>query len=141
MIRRFPHGVKEVKGVYDPAQARIAVHGWFADPAPYFEGALTEDAATPALNAALDRVFKELAELPRAGGLLAAEINLSAAGTVTEIRWLSDTLIINPAALSSELTAEDARNEILTAVFATFFETTFPEADGTSRIVIPLVFE
>ncbi len=35
---RVPHGVVPVHGVHDPREARIVLHGWFAEPEPYFEG-------------------------------------------------------------------------------------------------------
>lgn len=37
---RVPHGVVPVHGVHDPREARIVLHGWFAEPEPYFEGVL-----------------------------------------------------------------------------------------------------
>ena len=38
---RLPHGVRPVEGVRDPRQARLVLHGWFADPEPFFTGAIT----------------------------------------------------------------------------------------------------
>ena len=41
---RLPHGVRRVEGERDPRGARLVLHGWFTDPSPFYEGALSEEA-------------------------------------------------------------------------------------------------
>ena len=55
---RVPHGVRVVEGTHDVREARLVVHGWFLDPAPFFEGALSEEAAAEALNAGLEALYE-----------------------------------------------------------------------------------
>lgn len=40
---RIPHGVSRVRGTQDPREGRLVLHGWYADPTPFFDGALDED--------------------------------------------------------------------------------------------------
>ena len=35
---RYPHGVRAVEGTRDPLKARLVLHGWFTEPAPFFNG-------------------------------------------------------------------------------------------------------
>jgi Rps23 Pro-64 3,4-dihydroxylase Tpa1-like proline 4-hydroxylase len=35
---RYPHGVRAVEGTRDPLRARVVLHGWFTEPAPFFDG-------------------------------------------------------------------------------------------------------
>ena len=35
---RLPHGVRPVEGTRDPRAARLVLHGWFTQPAPFFQG-------------------------------------------------------------------------------------------------------
>lgn len=80
---RYPHGVRMVEGTRDPVKARAVLHGWFTEPAPFFDGeslhalalpvpaegtdaqvasthagSLPEEAATEALQCALDDLYE-----------------------------------------------------------------------------------
>ena len=35
---RYPHGVRVVEGTRDPVKSRVVLHGWFTEPAPFFDG-------------------------------------------------------------------------------------------------------
>ena len=37
---RYPHGVRMVEGTRNPVKARVVLHGWFTEPAPFFDGKL-----------------------------------------------------------------------------------------------------
>ena len=37
---RMPHGVRVVEGTRDPCRGRLVLHGWFTQPAPFFQGVL-----------------------------------------------------------------------------------------------------
>ncbi|MCM0605767.1 MAG: hypothetical protein KA715_06715 [Xanthomonadaceae bacterium] len=36
----IPHGVAKVRGIRDPREARLAIHGWFLNPRPFIRGKL-----------------------------------------------------------------------------------------------------
>jgi hypothetical protein len=135
---RFPHGVRAVEGVSDPRAARLVLHGWFLGPRPFFEGGLDEDAATDALNAALDPLYEELGQLAPASGVLTVRITVRAAdGGVAAVQALSDTLLPHPGCGDTA----GAREEILTAIRAHLERAAFPAARADTRITLPFVFE
>eukprot|EP00968_Pinguiococcus_pyrenoidosus_P026359 scaffold7072_cov267-Pinguiococcus_pyrenoidosus.AAC.13 len=47
---RYPHCVRPLRGSRDPLKGRLVLHGWFIDPAPYFEGPLDEDDAAEVIS-------------------------------------------------------------------------------------------
>ena len=80
---RYPHGVRPVEGTRDPLKARLVLHGWFTEQAPFFDGEgrpcgccaapcqaglaadicvaagpLTEDMAADALQPVLDDLYQ-----------------------------------------------------------------------------------
>lgn len=61
---RYPHGVRVVEGTHDPREGRLVLHGWFLVAAPFFAGALSEEAAAGPLNDCLEPLYERLAELP-----------------------------------------------------------------------------
>jgi len=86
---RFPHGVRAVRGVRDPREGRLVLHGWFADPSPFFEGALGEGECSEVLNKTLPALFEELGTLPRALGSLSVRLTVDGAtGRVSGLAWL-----------------------------------------------------
>lgn len=77
---RFPHGVRPVHGVRDPLKARLVLHGWFAEPSPFFTGPLAAEAAEAGLQDAMQLMFEGLAELPSATGVLTVRMVREGAG-------------------------------------------------------------
>ena len=134
---RFPHGVTRVEGTMDPLKARLVLHGWFLEPTPFFEGSLTEDDATDALTGAMQPLFEALADEAPASGVLVVRIYVAKDGAVTDIRALSDTLRPHPGCGD----VDEARTIILRLVHEHLSPATFPAAQSTSQITLPLVFE
>ena len=137
---RFPHGVTRVDGTMDPMHGRLVLHGWFLEPTPFFEGALSEEDATDALSGALEPLFAALADedqAPLANGVLVVRIHIDAGGSVTDIRALSDTLRPHPGCGD----IDEARSVLLALVQQHLQPALFPQAEGTSRVTMPLVFE
>lgn len=135
---RFPHGVRMVEGTRDPIKARIVLHGWFTDPSPFFTGGLSEEEATPALNDVLDELYLELGQLPRGSGTVTVRLTISGQdGRVTQLDWLTDTLIPVPG----EVDPTDARDAILSAIVEYLVGATFPVcANGNTEITLPFIF-
>mmetsp|Transcript_33891 Transcript_33891/g.54907 ORF Transcript_33891/g.54907 Transcript_33891/m.54907 type:complete len:274 (-) Transcript_33891:261-1082(-) len=135
---RFPHGVRVVEGVRDPREARIVLHGWFSDPEPFYEGALTEEAAVPTLNAALEKLFAVLEELPSAIGTMTVRLTVEPNGSVSDLEWLTDTLIADPLSGSSN---DEVREAVITEIINHLASIDFPHADGITHITLPFSFE
>ncbi|KAG2442902.1 hypothetical protein HXX76_002978 [Chlamydomonas incerta] len=95
---RFPHGVREVRGTKDPRKGRLVLHGWFTEPAPFFDGPLDAADAEVALNEGLEPLWEALEAVSGLiTGTLIARLNISGAdGSVTELSWLADTLVEVP---------------------------------------------
>lgn len=141
---RLPHGVRMVEGCRDPRAARVVVHGWFAPPTPFFEGALEEDAATPALNAALGPLYQELAELPAVVGTLVARIGVQGDGRVAALSFLPHNLVVRPeAGLGGPEDDAGVAREVMECVARGLAGLRFPEAPGGggTSITLPFIFE
>lgn len=138
---RFPHGVSLVEGTMDPQKARIVLHGWFTPPTPFFQGGLSEEAATPGLNAALDRVYGALEETPPVVGSLVVRLEVGGEdGRVRDLHWLTHTLVSRP---QSGRDPQDAVDEVAACVAEHMLEAAFPPCkDGSDTLItVPFVFE
>jgi hypothetical protein len=89
---RLPHGVKEVRGVRDPLQGRLVIHGWFKDPEPYVTGGLNRKTAADGLNEVLHRIFSHQQDFADCHGTLSYQIKVSPTGTVTAFKRTTCTL-------------------------------------------------
>mmetsp|Transcript_33912 Transcript_33912/g.85372 ORF Transcript_33912/g.85372 Transcript_33912/m.85372 type:complete len:390 (-) Transcript_33912:69-1238(-) len=136
---RLPHGVSIVEGTRDPREGRLVLHGWFNEPAPFFSGALTEEAAEPTLAAALPPLYAALAELPRARGMLTLRLSVNPRGAVEKVAWLADSLVPSPG---DELPSPtEIRDAIMLEIAGTMMDTAFPAAEGPSEITMPFMFD
>ncbi len=95
---RLPHGVTEVRGSHDPREARLVLHGWFTDPAPFYSGKLTARALEPVLNAGLAALPEFAARHGIADGLLSVRLRVRPDGRVASARRLASTLAGRDAA-------------------------------------------
>ncbi|MEW5302461.1 MAG: hypothetical protein WDW36_005243 [Sanguina aurantia] len=139
---RFPHGVRPVHGVRDPLKARLVLHGWFAEPSPFFTGPLAAEAAEAGLQDAMQLMFEGLAELPSATGVLTVRMEVSGAtGAVTAVKFLADTLMAVPT--DGEIYQPTAtRAAIQHLVSDTLIAARFPKTrGGDSSITLPIVFD
>lgn len=138
---RIPHAVQQVEGTHDPLEARIVLHGWFTQPAPFFAGSLSEEAATPALNACLVGLYAALGTLPPAVGVVTLRLRVAGAtGRVADLHWLANTLVARPQAGEDP---EDVCGVTLVAIAEHLLAAAFPpSADGgDTHITLPFIFE
>ena len=81
---RLPHGVKRVEGVRDPRDGRLVLHGWFTEPQPFLQGALSKGrhlARTGKfLEACLGELSFHLASLGAIHGTLACRLTILPSG-------------------------------------------------------------
>lgn len=174
----------QVEGTHDPLEARIVLHGWFTQPAPFFAGeplhgghgglppspgmlcwllrpamnaldpsllhnlpamsdagSLSEEAATPALNACLDGLYAVVGTLPPAVGVVSLRLHVAGdTGRVADLRWLANTLVARPQAGEDP---EDVCGATLATIAEHLLAATFPpSADGgDTHITLPFIFE
>ncbi len=130
---RIPHGVTRVEGTMDPREARLVLHGWFTDPRPCVVGALSARRIAPVLDQAVGELSESLASLGLWHGILSLRILVSAAGKVTGVNILADSIVPVQADPQSA-----ARFRWL--ALRAFRDLRFPRAKAASAITLPLLF-
>ncbi|MGZ3694598.1 MAG: 2OG-Fe(II) oxygenase [Bdellovibrionota bacterium] len=130
---RFPHGVTPVSGTMDPREARLVIHGWFTDPKPYLEGALSARQVAPVLDETVNGFVNALAPYGRWHGILSLRIQVKKNGSAVLEKILADTLMPVGADPADE---RRVRAELLRA----FAQLRFPAARGATAITLPLLF-
>lgn len=130
---RIPHGVSEVRGVEDPLEARLVIHGWFVEPRPYVVGALTTGQVQKALGGCLEALSRQLEGAGALHGTLSLRLNVTPAGRVSSLAILTDTMVGLEA-------HESQRRWLSRTLRSLFLAATFPSRRGSSQITIPLLF-
>ncbi len=129
---RLPHGVTEVEGTRDPREARLVVHGWFTEPRPFAEGALSARALAGPLDEATADVAAALAQAGALHGTLALRLDVGRDGAVARVRLLADTLV--------HLEAPGEEAPVRRLVRRRLAAARFPRARGATRVTFPLLF-
>lgn len=130
---RVPHGVTEVRGTHDPRDARLVIHGWFTDPQPAVDGALTRSKAQQGIERILAAFDSVLPQGSRLHGVISLKMALSASGMVGAVKVLVNTLTL---AEGDPVDSGRLQKELVRAVHSV----RFPKASGPSRLTLPLVF-
>jgi len=130
---RIPHGVKQVRGVQEPREGRLVIHGWFTEPRPYIEGPLS----VTKVSRRMDELLEQLSQWVEVGGdchgLLVLDIEIAPNGTVSRVKKKTDTRIY----LGRDLDLAKHDSEMLRLVR----KIQFPKSSkGSSTLTIPLVF-
>lgn len=89
---RFPHGVSQVKGVRNPLEARLVVHGWFTQPKTYIEGSLPTKSTEKILNDCFEQVSELTMKQPEMTGVLTIQMEVNHQGQVKKFRFATNTL-------------------------------------------------
>lgn len=130
---RIPHSVREVRGVRDPRQGRLVIHGWFVQPRPFVEGPLAVRSLSQALGE-LEPVLGQALSGAVVQGVLTLRLQVAPSGEVAKFQWLADRLKASGA--------EREAIPVLRRQIEQFFKTwKFAKARGASTVTIPLVFE
>ncbi len=129
-----PHGVTEVRGVEDPMEARLVIHGWFVQPRPYVQGALSTRDVQDQIEQLMYDLSDKLSNFGSYWGTVSFGIDVSAKGQVQKVEILTDTLV-----------ALDAQS-LPVSQFSKWFiseikKIKFRHKTKNSRIVIPLIFK
>ncbi len=128
---RYPHGVRRVEGASSILESRLVIHGWFTDPRPMLEGALT----FKKVMAPMDRIAHGILDALGAtthSGLLSLRLEITESGAVSAIRVLTAHL---PDSSGIPL-PRNALSSILRAG-----EIGFPAARGKSFLTLPLLIQ
>jgi hypothetical protein len=126
---RYPHGVERVQGALELNQARVVIHGWFTEPRPMVEGALTPNLVMKGLDTVAQTVMDTLAPLDHFG-LLSLRFLISAEGKIEQVIPLCAHLI-------------NASGEVLalkTILKSIPMDVTFPKSKGATTLTLPLEF-
>lgn len=117
----IPHGVNEVRGVQDPAEGRLVIHGWFVQPRPFLVGGLRAGQVQQALEGQLPEILERA--LPPGSirpGFASFRLIISRAGKVQSVEALVDTA--------------GAARPLRKALFGL----TFPGSNATTRLTLPI---
>jgi hypothetical protein len=130
---RIPHGVRPVTGTRDPREGRLVIHGWFVQPRPFIAGPLSVRALESRIADLGGTLGNLLGELPIAG-MLSLSFSVDRAGTVGNVRVLSDTTRV-------PLSDEPARSRVIRRLRQSVASWTMGKQRGPSQVTLPLVFE
>ncbi|MBU6154906.1 MAG: hypothetical protein KGP28_11435 [Bdellovibrionales bacterium] len=129
---RYPHGVRMVNGVDSLLDSRLVIHGWFTDPRPTLEGALSFQKVARPMDAFAAHVMNGVASLKPVSGLLSLRLRINKTGRIQSIDVLSSHLVDPMGALPSK----PGLDSILQSSGVGF-----PRASSETRITIPLLFQ
>jgi hypothetical protein len=127
---RYPHGVTRVNGVEDLLDARLVIHGWFTEPRPMIEGALSIKKAIPSMDQIAQHLMDAFSDAGLSG-IFCAKFEISGTGTITRVNILTSHLIHPP---SGQVVPDSwIRNLIQVAR-----QTRFPQSSGKTVITLPI---
>lgn len=127
---RIPHGVNRVSGTMDPMESRLVVHGWFTEPRPYLEGALTARKAAPVLNEAVERFSGALLQTGNWHGVMSLRLEVSAKGECRGLKILANTVV----------SLDGTQGNLALLAKKSFSGLRFPSAASGTKITLPLLF-
>jgi 2OG-Fe(II) oxygenase superfamily len=118
------HGVDEVKGVRDPRQARLVLHGWFVNPRVFWQGRLTAGQVQRVIDEQLQDMFLEQTNLK---GYCGWRLSVDRAGRVKNAQLLAETL-----------QGTDTKNQIKR--LKNTLQTLYFPSGRSSLLTLPLMF-
>lgn len=127
---RYPHGVTRVNGVEDLLDARLVIHGWFTEPRPMIEGALTTRKAIPGMDQ-IAQILMEAFSNADLSGIFCAKFEISRDGLIVNTRVLT-THLIHPQ--SGQVVPDVWLKKLLNSCA----EVRFPKSSGKTTITLPI---
>ncbi|HKH41696.1 MAG TPA: hypothetical protein VKA41_07545, partial [Solirubrobacterales bacterium] len=109
--------------------SRIAVHGWFAEPAVILSEAIEEPQQRRVFEATLAMLLQTLRDVDGVHGHVTARVDLSSEGEVADSRIVSSSLIS---------TGDDSAESIERAIIDFLASSSFPPPQGEGWAVIPV---
>lgn len=127
---RYPHGVSRVNGVEDLLDARLVIHGWFTEPRPMIEGALTPKKAIPAMDQVAEHLLDSFSK-EDLSGIFCIRLAIAASGKINTIGILTSHLIHSS---SGTLVSQKWIRSLLSS--CSHF--VFPKSAGLTKITLPI---
>lgn len=128
---RYPHGVTEVRGVRDPLEARVVIHGWFMEPKTYIEGPLKAAACEKILNEKFDDIQDLIFKQEPVQGTVSLMMDIGTDGNVKKIKFGTNTLLTLQGQVPKVLNKQ---------ILAHYQKMQFPVAKAESSVTLPLIF-
>ncbi len=128
---RYPHGVTEVRGVRDPLEARVVIHGWFMEPKTYIEGPLKAAACEKILNEKFDDLQDLIFKQEPVQGTVSLMMDIGTDGNVKKIKFGTNTLLTLQGQVPKVLNKQ---------ILAHYQKMQFPVAKAESSVTLPLIF-
>ena len=130
---RIPHGVRTVEGTREPLDSRIAVHGWFFEPAVIVSEAIQQAQQRRAFEATLAILHVSLGDVEGVDGLVTARIDVNREGEVTNTRLVSSSLV-------STVGDDGAVKKVERTIEEFLASSSFPPLPAEAWAVIPVSF-
>jgi hypothetical protein len=128
---RIPHGVRRVEGTREPLDSRIAVHGWFHEPAVVVSEAIEQAGLRTAFEATLAILLVSLGDADGAEGIAAARIDLSSDGKVKGSHIVSSSLV-------STIGNDEMVGQVEQTITEFLADSSFPPLPDEAWAVIPV---
>lgn len=135
---RLPHGVREVRGVRDPREGRLVIHGWFKDPEPYVTGGLSRNHATEGANEILERLSSLFDEYEDCHGTLSLRFKVARSGRVSGLKFMTSTL--QSLSAESPKLAVKRVQQLQQKITKAVEKQQFAKAAKDSQMTLPLLF-
>ncbi len=135
---RIPHQVSEVRGVRDPLQGRLVIHGWFVQPRPFIQGKISAKRVEHWIAECSQEIETFLAATPDLGvqGVLTFRIETTASGAVKKVEVLTSSLV-------SPFGVEAVRplvNALKARLLRSPLKSGVKSGGGAGVVTLPLVF-
>jgi hypothetical protein len=125
---RFPHGVTPVHGVDNILESRMVIHGWFTEPRPMLDGALTFKKIMKPMDQFALEVMEDLSRT-NTNGLLSVRLHIEPDGRIKSIDILSGNLLDRSGRrMASKTLYSILQRNII-----------FPKSRGRTSLTLPLV--
>ena len=132
---RLPHSVEQVRGVLDPLNSRVVIHGWLTAPRPFASGSLSLSSMLKLVDEPLQNWLSNNQEELVWHGSWVLKVNVDAAG-----HGRVTTVSANLVDLPSRCYVRPDKNKICREFIATLENVRFKKAKAGSVLTLPLNF-
>ena len=129
---RYPHGVRMVQGVESILDSRLVIHGWFTDPRPMLEGALSFKQILRPMDSFASNVMSRITSSKNVSGLLSLRLHIHESGVPASVDVLSSNLLHSTGSKFPKKALEEILGES---------QVSFPKARSKTRLTLPLLFQ
>ena len=128
---RYPQGEERVEGAEELNQARVVIHGWFTEPRPMLEGALSFKKISTQLDQFALGILSKI-EKTEHTGLLSLRLKINSSGKIDSTTVLTSHLINS----SGEVLAPSLLKKSIEES-----SVVFPKSSGPTFLTLPIEFK